>query len=201
MLAVTSLFSLYGSYLVLIHARLTGAGCLIILHASVACECDRTYTLTLSTVPHSAWATLQTFCPAHTVLTLTLTSVTHPQMLLPTLRLLPPAPTRTLHLILHLHTGALLLTLPPTHRTLAQYHRDLSGPGEGGHTGLVVLMAASTAPLHCHMGGGQLVHIRVVRPWHNYHLVTGLAGSYSTQGSADVIPAAGGGWEVHRSLG
>jgi len=162
----------------------------------VTCECDRTYTLTLSTVPHSAHPTLQAFCPAHTITTLTYASVTFPHLLLSTLRLLLPAPTPALHLILYLHAGALLLALPPTNWTLAQYHLDLPDPGEGGHTGLVVLMASSTAPFHCHMGGGQLVNMCVVRPWHNNHLVTRLTGSFSAQGGADVIPAAGSGRKI-----
>ena len=155
------------------NGRLTLTSLLAKLHTRVTRKYSRTSTLALSTVPHIS--TLQTLCPSHTVLTLTLTSITHPLSLLPTL--LPPAPTLTLHLILHLHTGTLLLTLPPTHWALAQDHLHLPHPGQGGHAGLMILMASSTTSSHCDMGGCHTVYICVVRPGYFDNFVTGLAWS------------------------
>ena len=122
--------------------------------------------------PESARA-VQTAPPGPLVHTLALTTLPAPHVaLLLGLALLLQvlgAPALTLHLVLHLETGALLVALPPRHRTLAHHHGHPPHPGGDRDAGARPVTSSTTSPHH-HVTRAQLVDIRVVRPRHGDHL-------------------------------
>ena len=117
--------------------------------------------------------TVQTSPPGLLVLTLALTALSPPRVsLLLGLALLLQVlgtPALALLFVLHLEDGALLVTLPPTHRALAHHDGDLPDPGHDGHAGAGA-MTSPTAPPHHHVAGAQLVDVRVVGLRHGDHL-------------------------------
>ena len=124
------------------------------------------------TGPQSA-RTVQAPSPGLLVFTLALTALSAPHMtlLLGAALLLQVlgTPALALLLVLHLEDGALLVTLPSPHRTLAHHHRDLADPSSEGHAGTRAVTASTASPDH-HVARAQLVDVRVVGPRHGNHL-------------------------------
>ena len=153
-------------------AGLTGAGLMIVLQPSVTSVWALADAGAGGGVPNLAWS-LSTLTPGLLVPAAALTGLSAPHMGLPlgltslTLHLATAA--LTLHFVLHLKCGALLVTLAATHWTLAHHDRDLPGPGGLGDTACCGV-TASTAALDNNMAGAQLVNVSVVWPRNWNHL-------------------------------
>ena len=160
------------SFLTEFEAGLTGAGLMIVLQSCVTSVWALADAGAGGGVPHLPWS-LSTLAPGLLVSAATLTGVSAPHVGLPlgltslTLHLATAA--LTLHLVLHLESGALLVTLAATHRALAHHDGDLPGPGGLGNTACRGV-TASTAALDNNMAGAQLVNVSVVGPRNWNHL-------------------------------
>ena len=160
------------SLLTQFEAGLTGAGLMIVLEPCVTRVGALADAGAGGGVPHLPWS-LSTLPPGLLVPAAALTGLSAPHMSLflglTSLLLHFATATLTLHLVLHLECGALLVTLAASHRALAHHDGDLPGPCGLGNTACSGV-TASTASLDNNMAGTQLVNVSVVRPRNWNHL-------------------------------